>query len=80
MESIYRLRAVVRGQAERGTRNVKVTLNDANGDVIDLNVWEVDRVLLDTPILSKGYSIIEYTFLIHETATERLNLSADLNY
>ncbi|MCW8331997.1 cytochrome c family protein [Photobacterium sp. SDRW27] len=77
---IYRSGAVVDGHTESGTRNFKVTLGDANGNVVDLNVWEVDRVLSDTRILPNGYSIVEYTFLVPDDIDGEITLNATLNY
>lgn len=76
----YRSGAVVDGQTEQGTRNFKVTLGDANGDVVDLNVWEVDKVLSDTRILPKGYALVDYTFVVPADVSGSVQLSATLNY
>lgn len=78
--SIYRSGAVVDGHTEKGTRNFKVTLGDANGNVVDLNVWEVDRILSDTRIQPNGYSIVDYTFQIPEDISGIVTLYAQLNY
>ncbi|MEJ2765633.1 multiheme c-type cytochrome [Photobacterium sp. MCCC 1A19761] len=77
---IYRSGAVVDGQTEPGTKSFKVTLGDKNGDVVDLNVWEVDRILSDTRILPHGYTIVEYTFLVPDNIHGKLSLEAKLNY
>lgn len=77
---IYRSGAVVDGHTEPGTRSFKVTLGDKNGDVVDLNVWEVDRILSDTRILPNGYTIVEYTFLVPQNIQGSVTLDAKLNY
>lgn len=79
-EQIYRSGAVVDGQTEAGTRSFKVTLGDINGNVVDLNVWEVDRILSDTRILPNGYSIVDYTFIVPEDVSGEITLDATLNY
>ncbi|NBI54705.1 multiheme c-type cytochrome [Photobacterium alginatilyticum] len=78
--SIYRSGAIVDGHTEAGTQSFKVILGDANGNVVDLNVWEVDRILSDTRILPNGYSIVDYTFLVPEEVTGDITLNADLKY
>jgi len=78
--SVYRSGAVVDGHTEPGTHSFKVTLGDANGNVVDLNVWEVDRILSDTRILPYGYSIVDYTFLVPEDLSGDLTINANLNY
>ena len=78
--SIYRSGAIVDGHTEAGTQNFKVTLGDANGNVVDLNVWEVDRILSDTRILPNGYSVVDYTFLVPEEVTGDITLNATLKY
>ncbi len=55
-------------------------MGDANGNVVDLNVWEVDRILSDTRILPYGYSIVDYTFLVPEDLSGDLTINANLNY
>ncbi|WP_232323298.1 multiheme c-type cytochrome [Photobacterium sp. J15] len=79
-EQIYRSGAVVDGHTEEGTRNFKVTLGDANGNVVELNVWEVDRILSDTRILPNGYSVVDYTFVVPEDISGNITLDATLNY
>ncbi|PSW14737.1 cytochrome c family protein [Photobacterium sanctipauli] len=78
--TVYRSGAVVDGHTEPNTRNFKVTLGDSDGNVVDLNVWEVDRILADTRIPPKGYSVVDYTFLVPVDVTGTLSLSATLNY
>lgn len=77
---VYRSGEVIDGHTEKNTRNFKVWLGDANGNVVDLNVWEVDRVLADTRIPPKGFAIVDYTFVVPDNAGEHLSLNATLNY
>jgi len=78
--SVFRSGAVHDGHTEPGTRNFKVTLGDKNGNVVDLNVWEVDRVLSDNRILPKGYALVKYQFMVPNEVKGPLSLSANLNY
>ncbi|WP_254463179.1 MULTISPECIES: multiheme c-type cytochrome [Photobacterium] len=77
---LYRSGAVVNGETEAGTRNFKVWLGDKNGDIVDLNVWEVDRVLADNRIPPKGFAIVDYTFVVPEDSKGKLTLAASLKY
>ena len=79
-KELFRSGAVRDGHTEKGTKNFKVLLGDKDGNVVDLNVWEVDRVLSDNRILPKGYAIVDYTFVIPQEVQGPLTLSADLNY
>ncbi|MGR5062025.1 multiheme c-type cytochrome [Photobacterium sp. DNB22_13_2] len=78
--SLYRSGAIIDGHTEPNTRNFKVWLGNAKGEVVDLNVWEVDRVLADTRIPPKGYSIVDYTFVVPADSGAMLNLDITLNY
>ncbi|KGJ99315.1 multiheme c-type cytochrome [Thalassotalea sp. ND16A] len=77
---IYRSGAIRNGKTETGTRNFKVYLGDKDNNVVDLDVWSVDRVLADTRILPKGYAIVDYTFTIPTGIQGPLVLNAELNY
>ncbi|MGF1702469.1 cytochrome c family protein [Photobacterium makurazakiensis] len=77
---IYRSGAIEDGHTEKNTRNFKVTLGDVDGNIVELNVWEVDRILSDTRIPPKGYSIVEYTFLMPDNLNQDITLSATLKY
>lgn len=79
-KEIYALGKVKDGQTEPGTKNFKVWLGDKNGNVVDLKVWEVDRILKDNRLLPKGYEIVEYIFTIPNNAKEPFQVSAKLNY
>ncbi len=78
--TIFRSGAVKDGHTEPGTQNFKVTLGDKNGNVVDLNVWEVDRVLSDNRILPKGYALVKYRFMVPTDVQGPLSLNANLNY
>jgi hypothetical protein len=77
---VYRLGAIRDGQTEQGTRSFKAVLGDAHGDVVDLNVWEADRILSDTRILPKGFVEVEYVFNVPADAKGKLAIVADLKY
>lgn len=77
---IYRLGAVRDGHTEKGTKSFKAVLGDSDGNVVDINVWEADRILSDTRILPMGHAQIEYTFMISYNVKTPLTMTADLNY
>jgi hypothetical protein len=77
---VYRLGAIRQGRTEPGTRSFKVTLGDRNGQAVDLNVLQADRVLNDTRIEPHGYSEVTYMFDVPKGAVTPLRLVADLNY
>lgn len=77
---IYRLGQVKNGVTEPKTKSFKVTMGDANGNVVDDDVTKVARVLSDTRILPKSSSEVEYTFDIPKNAVLPLTITADLNY
>jgi len=77
---VYRSGAVRDGLTEPGTQSFKVKLGDKDGNVVDLNVWEVDRVLSDNRILPKGYALVEYSFVIPPDSPGPFTLHADLKY
>ena len=79
-KEIYRLGAIKEGQTEKGTKSFKAILGDKHGNVVDLNVWEADRILSDTRILPKGFAEVEYAFAVPADATGKLTIIADLNY
>jgi hypothetical protein len=79
-EEIYRLGAIKSGRTEKGTKSFKVTLGDRNGNVVDVNILEADRVLYDTRIQPHGYEEVTYMFDVPKTAVGPLRLIADLNY
>lgn len=76
----YRSGNIENGKTAPGTKSFKVVMGDKNGDVVDMNVWEVTHVISDTRIMPKGYSIIEFNFLLPEDAPSELTLQADLRY
>jgi hypothetical protein len=77
---IHRLGALKDGHTEKGTRSFKAILGDPSGQVVDVNVWEADRLLSDTRILPKGFADAEYTFRVPAGVEGDLTLIADLNY
>lgn len=79
-KEIYRLGQVKDGHTEPGTKSFKVVLGDKDGNVVDLELWNADRVLYDTRIPAKGYSIVDYQFHVPKNTKGPLNVTAELNY
>ena len=77
---VYRLGAIKGGRTEPGTKTFKVELGDKNGNVVDLNVLEADRILRDTRINPHGYGEVTYMIDLPKNVTGPLKLVADLNY
>ncbi|HSB80773.1 MAG TPA: cytochrome c family protein [Candidatus Methylomirabilis sp.] len=77
---LYRLGTVKKGATEEGTQSFKVVLGDKDGNVVDLNVLDADRILYDTRIEPKGYKDVEYTFELPVHLAGKVKLVADLNY
>ncbi|MBI1854224.1 MAG: cytochrome c family protein [Planctomycetes bacterium] len=77
---VFRLGAMRDGRTENGTKSFKAVLGDRDGNPIDLNVWEADRMLSDTRILPKGFADVEYSFPIPTASKGPLTITADLNY
>jgi hypothetical protein len=77
---LYRLGSVKDGHTEPGTESFKVVLGDKNGNVVDLDVLDADRILYDTRLEPKGYRDVEYTFDLPADVAGRVRLVADLNY
>jgi hypothetical protein len=77
---VYRLGAIKGGQTEKGTKSFKVVLGDRNGNVVDVNILEADRILYDTRIEPRGYGEETYMFEVPKSAVGPLRLVADLNY
>jgi len=77
---MYRLGAIKNGHTEQGTKSFKAVLGDRNGKVVDLNVWEADRILSDTRILPKGFADVEYAVQVPRCYKGTLTLVANLNY
>jgi len=78
--TVYRLGKVEHGKTEPETKSFKVVLGDKNGNVVDLELLEADRILHDTRIPAKGFSELDYTFFVEPGAKGPLTLTADLNY
>lgn len=79
-EVLYRLGSVKKGQTEEGTQSFKVVLGDKDGNIVDLNVLDADRILYDTRIEPKGYKDVEFQFYLPPKFAGRVRLVADLNY
>lgn len=77
---VFRLGRVVDGKTEKGTKNFKVHLGDADNNEVELEVWKVTHIISDTRILPGGSSVVDYDVLIPETATGPLKLEATLKY
>ena len=77
---VYRLGTVKDGATEPGTKNFKVYLGDRDGNVVDIEVWKVARVLKDNRILPMGYDVVEYEFEVPEGVVGPLTMEATLRY
>jgi hypothetical protein len=77
---LYRSGAVRDGHTEKGTKSFKVILGDAKGNVVDVNILDADRILVDTRIEPHGYRDVEYNFEIPAGTEGPIRLAADLNY
>lgn len=79
-KEIFRLGRIKDGKTEPGTKNFKVHLGNKEGKEVEVEVWEVDRILSDNRILPLGYNIVEYRFYVPQWVSGKLKLHADLNY
>lgn len=77
---IYRLGKIENGRTEPGTKSFKATLGDKDGNLVDIKVWEADRILSDTRILPKGWALVDFSFSIPASARGPLEIVADLKY
>lgn len=77
---LYRLGAVRNGRTEEGTKSFKVVLGDKNGDVVDVNILDADRVLYDTRIEPRGYRDLDYLIELPQKLTGSVQIVANLNY
>ena len=77
---VYRLGAIKSGRTEKGTKSFKVVLGDRNGNVVDVNILDADRILYDSRIEPRGYGEVTYMFELPKGAVGPLRLVADLNY
>lgn len=68
------------GHTEAGTKSFKAVLGDAQGNVVDLEVWKADRILSDTRLLPKGSALSDYAFNVPAGTKGPLTLVADLFY
>ncbi len=79
-DEVYRLGRVVDGKTEKGTKNFKVHLGDANGHEVDLDVWTVTHIISDNRILPNGYSIVDYDVPVPQNIQGPLKVEATLKY
>jgi hypothetical protein len=77
---VYRLGAIRDGHTEKGTASYRAVLGNSKGEVVDINIWEADRLLSDTRILPDGHADAEYVFTVDEQVRGPLSIRADLNY
>ena len=77
---VYRLGAIRDGHTEKGTKSFRAVLGNSKGEVVDVNVWEADRLLSDTRILPDGHADVEYVFTVDRRTRGPLSIRADLNY
>jgi|GEM_PF-393954 len=77
---LYRSGRVVEGRTEKGTRNFKVHLGDAEDNEVELEVWKVTHIISDNRILPGGYSIVEYNVPIPDNAAGPVTIHASLKY
>ena len=68
------------GRPENGTPSFKVVLGDAAGEIVEVEVWKVTRVLSDNRILPRGYADVRFDVPIPADAQGKLTITADLNY
>lgn len=79
-KEVYRLGAIKNGATEPGTKTFKVTLGDKNGNPVEVNVLEADRILTDTRISPRGYGDVNYVFDLPKNVAGPVKVVADLNY
>jgi hypothetical protein len=80
-KEIYRLgKTGADGYLEKGTHSFRVVLGDAEGNVVDLEVWKATRVLYDTRIPPRGYADARFDFPVPGDAQGTLTIKADLCY
>jgi len=77
---VYRLGAIRDGHTEEGTKSFRALMGNSKGEVVDVNVWEADRLLSDTRIPPDGHADVEYVFNVDDRARGPLVIRADLNY
>jgi hypothetical protein len=77
---IYHLGKLKDGKTEPGTKSFKVVLGDHNGDIVDINLLEADRILYDTRIEPRGYEEMSFSFDVPRNAVGPLRVIAELKY
>ncbi|TVZ41512.1 cytochrome c554/c'-like protein [Alteromonadaceae bacterium 2753L.S.0a.02] len=68
------------GKTEPGTHNFKVHLGDENGNEVDVEVWNVTRILSDNRLLPNGSADVSYDFVVPDWASAPLQVNAKLQY
>ena len=79
-KTLYRLGKIKDGKTEPGTKNFKVWLGDKDGNVLDIEVWQVEKVLKDNRLLPGGFEELSYSFLVPPQAKLPLQISATMKY
>ena len=79
-DKVYHSGEIKNGKTEPNTKNFKVHLGDKNGKEVDIEVWNVDRILSDNRILPLGYSEVDYQVYIPNWVTPPLNVDVRLKY
>ena len=74
---LARFATVIPKRAQRASRPFS---ENSKGEVVDINVWEADRLLSDTRIPPDGHADVEYVFNVDDRARGPLLIRADLNY
>jgi hypothetical protein len=77
---VYRSGAIKNGKTEPGTEDFKVHLGDKDGNIVETEIWLVDRVLADTRLLPNGHDIRTFHVPIPAKAEGPFKLDAKLNY
>lgn len=79
-KELFRLGEIKNGKTEVGTKNFRVHMGDKDGNEVDIEVWNVDRILSDNRIMPHGYAVEDFRFFVPEDVQGPLNLSVNLNY
>lgn len=77
---IYHLGKLKDGHTETGTKSFKVVLGDRNGNIVDINLLEADRILYDTRIEPRGYKDVDFSFEVPRGTVGPLRVIAELKY
>ena len=79
-DKIFHSGEIKGGKTEPETENFKVHLGDKNGKEVDIEVWNVDRILSDNRILPLGYAEVDYQVYIPNWVATPLHVDVRLNY